>query len=87
MSQPVVEGSLGSPPFEKPNIEQVHMKLVASLDLVFRRTLQCCRIIIVILFVISSINVKNDVVLALNFRMFYIMLFSFSSGSFEFCSV
>lgn len=23
MSQPVVEGSLGSPPFEKPNIEQV----------------------------------------------------------------
>lgn len=26
MSQPVVEGSLGSPPFEKPNIEQVHFK-------------------------------------------------------------
>lgn len=23
MSQPVVEGSLGSPPFERPNIEQV----------------------------------------------------------------
>lgn len=26
MSQPVVEGSLGSPPFEKPNIEQVTLK-------------------------------------------------------------
>lgn len=25
MSQPVVEGSLGSPPFEKPNIEQVRL--------------------------------------------------------------
>lgn len=30
MSQPVVEGSLGSPPFEKPNIEQVNMKLKPS---------------------------------------------------------
>lgn len=32
MSQPVVEGSLGSPPFEKPNIEQVNKKLEASSD-------------------------------------------------------
>lgn len=29
MSQPVVEGSLGSPPFEKPNIEQVSKKIKA----------------------------------------------------------
>ncbi len=25
MGKPVVEGSLGSPPFEKPNIEQVRV--------------------------------------------------------------
>lgn len=32
MSQPVVEGSLGSPPFEKPNIEQVNFKKIASVN-------------------------------------------------------
>ena len=35
MSQPVVEGSLGSPPFEKPNIEQVSVMLKSS-------TAACC---------------------------------------------
>lgn len=32
MSQPVVEGSLGSPPFEKPNIEQVSFKKIALVN-------------------------------------------------------
>lgn len=46
MSQPVVEGSLGSPPFEKPNIEQVHMRnkntlMLKSMMLLFL-CLLCC---------------------------------------------
>lgn len=31
MTRPVVEGSLGSPPFEKPNIEQVERVVTAEL--------------------------------------------------------
>ncbi|NWH79342.1 KAT2A acetyltransferase, partial [Piaya cayana] len=34
MSQPVVEGSLGSPPFEKPNIEQVRLQSGSRVGLV-----------------------------------------------------
>lgn len=46
MSQPVVEGSLGSPPFEKPNIEQVHVRnknslMLKSMMLLFL-CLLCC---------------------------------------------
>lgn len=36
MSQPVVEGSLGSPPFEKPNIEQVSSQNLSMLWLPVR---------------------------------------------------
>lgn len=47
MSQPVVEGSLGSPPFEKPNIEQVNEKLAAfSCVLVFSSSLKANRIVL-----------------------------------------
>lgn len=41
MSQPVVEGSLGSPPFEKPNIEQV-TKALSKMTICVYLTLNLC---------------------------------------------
>lgn len=41
MSQPVVEGSLGSPPFEKPNIEQVRL-LSGSCTALMTCPVSCC---------------------------------------------
>lgn len=41
MSQPVVEGSLGSPPFEKPNIEQVRLPSCSLIALITCPVL-CC---------------------------------------------
>lgn len=43
MSQPVVEGSLGSPPFEKPNIEQVTLgKKNNNFGLLYIKPLHSC---------------------------------------------
>lgn len=43
MSQPVVEGSLGSPPFEKPNIEQVTLKNpTTNMGLLYIKSLHSC---------------------------------------------